>query len=978
MAKTDPIKGMFSQAYQSEDSEIFASRSEIAAKEAKASAQAAKADAAQALIQANLAADRNEALKVTDGNALNDIAAIYSIPEQDLALYPDTGVVELGKFYLYKRGGVAEVWEAESTIATPDPMNGKFKRLMISAEGSGTEVILTQGTVPPNYVSGPLRLIINGELSSVIFKHIDSYKPAGGDEVIAIDDTILGVIASDQPLMENFCKFYGYPISINSTWNIEEASQFFAQFNGLVFGDKIGNPEHVANADTVAILARVKELNPQIQIFGYVPIGLDPAWNDSNLTLDEIKVRIKNWHDSGATGIFLDEYGYDYFVTRKRQNDCILYCRSLGMNVVANSWSADYCFSNKNIVLSWADNFEGNPNELPCILNDKDYLQFENCIYKYHHEPGTEGYRNPEQWVNNNQRIIDMYEYMYAPSDEYNGRSYFDVYGTKGYALDAIINYDKKMYQESYLVALACGMHAHAASVAFWGAVTPTYPVYEKPNLRASSRVALGKAQPELFADTYVGRLKTQVGPDEIEVTWVQAEPEIKFSEASLGNRLEPKKNIRAVIFPDNVSVVSSGFFTLTLGDSKDDRRTMSLALTGNETREELIDAVANYAYDPSFLEQYDVTKEAGRVVFTSAEPLTEELQEWWVWHTPGAIVPTMDTFTLIQQGSDGKSIEYREVRINGKAVDFGFGPYWRKPRKVNDGYVYFDSTNSRNITYRDNDWYDLNGNKAEDFVETGGVPFGTIIMIAEGKEIPPGWYPCDGQDGRPLIITNPNPTIIKQKPKPPSTTIPLGETYGYDYETVNTVYKLLVYIGDFRTIDDGKPKRVWAESGEQIISLESSIVAVHAQFGDEWGTILEFRPPTEGWTLPEEFNLSFTLANGDKVQGTVVPAGGPDVSITDAKYYYWINSPDSNMTFSFNISGAVVNENIPATVDDGTGSLTAVETNVGLDGRMVLKFRLGDSQSLRRLRNPFVVSVTTYDGEVIEINSNSAEEIQQ
>lgn len=915
----------------------------------------------------------DEILNAASGHVLNDIAAIYSIPEQDLYIYPTDGTSQIGKYYLFKRGGIAEVWQALSLVAPADPMNGNFKQLKISADGGG-DVEMIYGQVPSNYISGPLHLIIDGVESSETFNYVDSYSPTAGDNVVAMGDVVVGLIASVEPLMENICMFYGYPNAVNSYWDTSASARFYSKFHGVVFGDKMGEPDHVANADTVEIIRLTKILNPTIKIFGYVPIGLDPAWQDSSLPIEEIRTRIDNWKNSGATHIFLDEFGYDYYVDRKRQNDCILHSRSLGMPVVANSWSADYCFSNKNIVLPWINNFEGNPTELPCLLGPDDYVLFENVLYKFHHTPGEGSYADPEQWVNDNQRIIDMYEYTQTPRDEYDGKSYYETYKTKGFALDSIIQPDQKMYSESYLVALAAGMHAHSASVAFWGAANSTYPTYNVPEIKAASRVAVGKPEIEVFGGQYVGRMTTQVGPDEIEVTWVQQESEIKFDEASLANGLEPKKNIRTVVFPAGLQVNGSGYFTMTLGSSSDDARNMSIALTGTETREELIAAVFSYNWSPAFLDLYEVTREGDNIVFTSREPYTEELTEWWVWHTAGAITPEMSEIEETQVGTDGKSLEYREVRINGVAVDYGFGPYWRKPRQVQDGYIYFDTDNNRNITYRNRVWYDMNGNRADEFIDTIGVPVGAIIMIVEGVEIPNGWKLCDGQDGRPLIDTSPNPTIIKidtktvEKPK-----LPLGEaTATYSFGV------LIIDIGDFRGIDDNIPKRAWNNSQNGNLELFSSMPAYHYVDNGVNRTSVSFDLPSPDYKLPEPFNLSFTMQNGDEVQGTVVSAADPEVSVTNARYYYWINSPDSNMTFSFDLSGAAIDGNIPATVDDGNVNLTAVETSVGLDGKILLKFRLGDSQSLRRLNNPFIVSVTTFDGEVIEINSNSAEEIAQ
>lgn len=127
--KNDPIKGMFSQSYQSEDSEVYASRSELAAIESRASATSSKESATSASISATSAASRNAELNAASGHALNDIAAMYAIPTDKLFIYPTVGNVTNGSYYLYNRDGLVEVWKAKSTVTPSDPQSGNFELL---------------------------------------------------------------------------------------------------------------------------------------------------------------------------------------------------------------------------------------------------------------------------------------------------------------------------------------------------------------------------------------------------------------------------------------------------------------------------------------------------------------------------------------------------------------------------------------------------------------------------------------------------------------------------------------------------------------------------------------------------------------------------------------------------------------------------------------------------------------------------------
>ena len=40
------------------------------------------------------------------------------------------------------------------------------------------------------------------------------------------------------------------------------------------------------------------------------------------------------------------------------------------------------------------------------------------------------------------------------------------------------------MHDEGYLAALACGAHAYASSIAFWGSCANNYHTYDPPALR--------------------------------------------------------------------------------------------------------------------------------------------------------------------------------------------------------------------------------------------------------------------------------------------------------------------------------------------------------------------------------------------------------------------------------------------------------------------------------------------------------------
>lgn len=141
MAFDTPLKGMFSEAYQAEESEVFASRSEKAAEKAKEFAKDAEVSAQGAKLSLEQAKLRDAALNAEGGHALNDIAAMYAIPQNKLSLYPTSGTVVVGNYYLYTRDGLTEVWKALGTGLVDDPQNGNFELLPPTNRGG---VLLTK------------------------------------------------------------------------------------------------------------------------------------------------------------------------------------------------------------------------------------------------------------------------------------------------------------------------------------------------------------------------------------------------------------------------------------------------------------------------------------------------------------------------------------------------------------------------------------------------------------------------------------------------------------------------------------------------------------------------------------------------------------------------------------------------------------------------------------------------------------------
>jgi hypothetical protein len=175
--------------------------------------------------------------------------------------------------------------------------------------------------------------------------------------------------------------FYGWPTYINgAAGNVAAAAAELGRYDVVLLGGTtkvrdpqtsqwvlvpgVEDPSHPDHAGTVALLA-----DPAMAgtlVFGYVNLGV----TNGGLTMTQVKARIDQWRAAGADGIHLDAFGYDWEVTRQRQNEAVAYVHSLDMPVLANSWFPADAFG------SIVDE-DHNPTGTPTLLGAGDYYMSE-------------------------------------------------------------------------------------------------------------------------------------------------------------------------------------------------------------------------------------------------------------------------------------------------------------------------------------------------------------------------------------------------------------------------------------------------------------------------------------------------------------------------------------------------------------------------------------------------------------------------
>lgn len=323
--------------------------------------------------------------------------------------------------------------------------------------------------------------------------------------------------------IKNALLYYGYPIGFKGLYSRDLVSDAFSKYDIIVLGDTYQKPTQEVYEDTVSVIKMTKDKNPDVEIFGYIPIGALPELTDSNLSMEEIKLRVDEWETAGATGLFLDEFGYDYKVTRERQNEIVDYIHSKNMNLIANAWQVEYIFNRQSMYLGWID-FEGNVNGLAPKISSNDYVLFENAWYYV--QSGNQLVSHKTQWESET-RMYDAYYYYNI--NQANGQTYYQTYGTKTISLDAIknnldVSVANELAQRGKLASIIMGIDAHAIGSDNWSAngTHREYSLSDFEDLIHDNKLVTI----ERFGTTYHNRFIKEINGLKMTIDWTQDELE--------------------------------------------------------------------------------------------------------------------------------------------------------------------------------------------------------------------------------------------------------------------------------------------------------------------------------------------------------------------------------------------------------------------------------------------------------------------
>lgn len=138
--------------------------------------------------------------------------------------------------------------------------------------------------------------------------------------------------------MKKVAHHYGWPSAVNGAGgDVNLAAAVYKDYDVVVWGAGIEDPSHGDNANAAAIIAHADMANTEV--YGYV---------DATLPLVDIQTSIDNWYNIGVAGIFVDQFGYDFGVSRHKQNEIVWCIHEKGpgaLKAYVNAWDPDHVFS---------------------------------------------------------------------------------------------------------------------------------------------------------------------------------------------------------------------------------------------------------------------------------------------------------------------------------------------------------------------------------------------------------------------------------------------------------------------------------------------------------------------------------------------------------------------------------------------------------------------------------------------------------
>ena len=273
--------------------------------------------------------------------------------------------------------------------------------------------------------------------------------------------------------------YYGWPSLINGASSVSGAAAQFDAYDYAVLGAGLEESSHGDHANTASIISASSAV-----FFGYVDLGVSTY----NYTLAQIEAKIDAWKAMGVDGIFLDDFGYDYGVTRARQNAAADYAHGRGLCVVANAWDPDDVFGS-------AADAAANPDGAAPVVDGRDFYLSESFQIQ------SGAYQTESAWYAKAAKL-----------EAYRAAKGFRVFAvTTNDAADA---YDEAKFHYAWYSALLWGYAAAGWGNYLFSSDDNAAPARSAPDVFVGGSFAEGvvNASPVYTRRTYAGtvRIDTQ------------------------------------------------------------------------------------------------------------------------------------------------------------------------------------------------------------------------------------------------------------------------------------------------------------------------------------------------------------------------------------------------------------------------------------------------------------------------------------
>ncbi len=216
------------------------------------------------------------------------------------------------------------------------------------------------------------------------------------------------VIKATYTKPDNLLIYYGWMNSFNSgtnSWNNELVAKDMARYNIIVLGDGVQDSGHGDYSNTTTIIARIKALNPNTKIFGYV----STYQSEANFT-----DKVDDWETLQIHGIFMDESGYDYGTTTTNGRDAFntkvdyVHGQTYVNLCFVNAWNMDHIIGTTND--GSYPNTTWNPSVVASNLTYNDYYLLES--FSVNTVSYGSDYESKTDWIaRGNKAVTHRYDY---------------------------------------------------------------------------------------------------------------------------------------------------------------------------------------------------------------------------------------------------------------------------------------------------------------------------------------------------------------------------------------------------------------------------------------------------------------------------------------------------------------------------------------------------------------------------------------